>query len=367
MPTPTGDPHAGRLLGELRDQLSQRDHPAVGFVVSAIEVMLAIRAGRLDDAESLASICAKQRRRGRRHRHRVVAGRPAGDDPLVPGPAGGAAAHAARAGHSPALSAVDNSAVAALAVAAALAGDRRTAASWLARAARPRPGQPAAVSSWLVTMNGVVEAAYLLGDAEVAARPTTCCARTPACRWSAVSASPASARPSRPSVSPRSRRDSLDAAVDHLRAAVQHNLALAHWPALVSARQRLAAAHRLRGRPRTTARPPSGSWTPPGARRPPSASASASRTSQPPAGAPERRSLPATARAASGGSACGPSVLVEDSIGMLHLAVLIANPRQEIPAADLVAGLAVLGGRAPAARRPARPGPRRRSRRTGTG
>ena len=33
------------------------------------------------------------------------------------------------------------------------------------------------------------------------------------------------------------------------------------------------------------------------------------------------------------------SALVEDSIGMVHLAVLIANPRQEIRAADLVAGL----------------------------
>jgi hypothetical protein len=45
-------------------------------------------------------------------------------------------------------------------------------------------------------------------------------------------------------------------------------------------------------------------------------------------------------------------VLVEHSVGMLHLAVLIGNPRQEIPAADLVAGLAALGtavadGRAP--------------------
>ncbi len=54
-----GDPHAGRLLGELRDQLSERDHPAIGFVVSAIEVLLAIRAGQLDDAESLVGICAK--------------------------------------------------------------------------------------------------------------------------------------------------------------------------------------------------------------------------------------------------------------------------------------------------------------------
>ncbi len=37
-------------------------------------------------------------------------------------------------------------------------------------------------------------------------------------------------------------------------------------------------------------------------------------------------------------------VLMEDSIGMAHLAVLIANPRQEIQAADLVAGLAGLSG-----------------------
>jgi hypothetical protein len=34
------------------------------------------------------------------------------------------------------------------------------------------------------------------------------------------------------------------------------------------------------------------------------------------------------------------SVLVEDSIGMAHLAVLVSNPRQEILAADLAAGLA---------------------------
>ncbi len=37
-------------------------------------------------------------------------------------------------------------------------------------------------------------------------------------------------------------------------------------------------------------------------------------------------------------------VLVEDSTGMLHLAVLIANPRREIPASELVSGLASLGG-----------------------
>ena len=38
-----GDRHAGRLLGELKEHLKPRDHLAVGFVVSAIDVMLAIR------------------------------------------------------------------------------------------------------------------------------------------------------------------------------------------------------------------------------------------------------------------------------------------------------------------------------------
>jgi hypothetical protein len=31
-----GDPHAGRLLGELKDHLRPRGHLAVGFVVSAV-------------------------------------------------------------------------------------------------------------------------------------------------------------------------------------------------------------------------------------------------------------------------------------------------------------------------------------------
>ncbi|MEU9382656.1 hypothetical protein AB0D38_17490, partial [Streptomyces sp. NPDC048279] len=40
------------------------------------------------------------------------------------------------------------------------------------------------------------------------------------------------------------------------------------------------------------------------------------------------------------------SLLVEHSIGMFHLAVLVANPRQEIRAVDLVAGLSLLDGAA---------------------
>jgi hypothetical protein len=164
-----GDPHAERLLGELRDQLAERDHLAIGFVVSAIEVMLAIRAGRFDEAEALVANCAKN-------------GAAAGDIDNEWWP--GAQLVTVRwyqgrlpellpmlhdRARSPVLSSVDDSSVAALAVAAALSGDRRTAASSLAALSVGGLAALARSSSWLVTMNGIVEAAFLLDDADVAA------------------------------------------------------------------------------------------------------------------------------------------------------------------------------------------------------
>ena len=342
-----GDPHAGRLLGELKDQLGQRDHLAVGFVASAIDVMLAIRAGRFDEAEALAAVCASR------------------------GAAAGDADHAWWSGaqlvtirwyqgrltellpmlhdrvHSPVLSAVDNSAVAALAVAAALSGDRPRAASALAAlcgrdlAALPRS------SSWLVTMNGVVEAAYLLEEADVAARAYELLrphANLPmigslgiTCFGSVRHALGVAALTTR----------QLDLAIEDLTAAVQHNLALAHWPALVASRQRLAQAHALRGGPGDAD----------AARRElDAATAEAASAGLPVPDYPEHPMAGPAPAVAAHEAHCqragrnwrltlrGRSVLVEDSIGMVHLAVLVANPRQEIQAADLVAGLAGLSG-----------------------
>jgi hypothetical protein len=337
-----GDPHAGRLLGELRGHLGQRSHLAVGFVVSAIDVMLAIRAARLDEAESLAGICAGN-------------GAAAGD---IDGEWwSGAQLVTIRwyqgrlpellpmlrdIAHSQVLSAVDNSSVAALAVAAALAGDRRTAASSLARLCGSDLANLPRSSSWLVTMNGVVEAAYLLEDAGVASRAyellipyaslpmvgslgVTCFGTTHQALGVASLGS-----------------GHADRAVGHLRAAVQHNLALAHWPAVVSSRRRLAQAYTLRG------------WPGDGdaARRELDAVMSEAVALGLPVpdnpGAVPAGALAECSRAGRDWRlALGErSVLVENSIGMLHLAVLIANPRQEIRAADLAAGLAALSGAA---------------------
>jgi hypothetical protein len=334
-----GDPHAGRHLGELRDQLEQQNHLAVAFVVSAIDVMLAIRAGRFDDAESLVGVCAASGAAAGDVDHdwwsgaqlvtiRWYQGRLAELLPVLRGQV-----------HSPDLSAVDNSAVAALAVAAALGGDLRTAASSLGTLCGSDLAQLPRSSSWLGTMNGVVEAAYLLGDADVSARAYDLLrpyADLPmlgslgiTCFGSVQHALGVASLTS----------DHLDGAISHLRAAVQHNLALAHWPAVVASRQRLAQAYRRRGQPgdADAARGELGT----------AVSEAATLGLPVPDGDVRGPAGPyAECRRAGRKWALAwqdRSVLMEDSIGMAHLAVLVANPRQEIPAADLAAGLAALG------------------------
>jgi hypothetical protein len=308
-------------------------------VASAIDVMLAIRAGRFGEAEELAAVCARRGAAAGDADHdwwsaaqlvtiRWYQGRL---PELLP-------ALRERVS-SPVLSTVDNSAVAALAVAAAMSGDRNQAASSLAAlcgsdlAALPRS------SAWLVTMGGIVEAAYLLEATGVALRAYELLhphADLPmigslgiTCFGSTQHALGVAALTTR----------QADLAVEHLTAAVQQNLALAHWPALLASRQRLAQAYLLRGAP---------------------GDAEAARRELDLAGAEAAATgLPVPAAPAAGPSAAAVaqcqrmgrkwrlalgnrSVLVEDSIGMAHLAVLIANPRQEIQAADLVAGVAGL-------------------------
>jgi hypothetical protein len=349
-----GDPHAGRLLGELKDHLARRDHLAVGFVASAIDVMLAIRAGRFDEAEALAAVCASRGAAAGDPDHdwwsaaqlvtiRWYQGRLTELLPMLHDRV-----------HSPVLSAVDNSAVAALAVAAALSGDRPQAASALAAlrgsdlAALPRS------SAWLVTMNGAVEAAYLLEEADVAAQAYELLrlhAHLPmigslgvTCFGSVQHALGVAALTS----------GQLDLAIEHLTAAVPHNLALAHWPALVASRLRLAQAYAQRGWPGDA----DAARRELGAAAAEAASVGLAVPDQTVAGPSAAAASAAAASAAVAGEEARcqragrkwqltlghRSVLVEDSIGLVHLAVLIANPRQEIQAADLVAGLAGLSG-----------------------
>ncbi|WP_432976469.1 hypothetical protein [Dactylosporangium sp. CA-233914] len=294
-----GDRHAERRLAELRGMLADTPHLAVGYVVDAIDVMREIRAGRFAEAEAAAKRAFEHGERAgdadatgwygahlvaiRWYQGRLQELRPMLEQ-LV---------------HWPTLSVVDNAYFAVHAVAAAEAGDLRTAAGALARLRGPALKELPRSGSWLVTMHGIVEAARLLGDADLAAeayellRPH---AERPAmvslgiaCFGSVHHALGVAAHTS-------GRRD---LAVQHLTRAIAHNRALGHWPAAEESRR---ALERL------------------GPAQPDRAVCVRQR---------QHWRLEWGER----------SVVVENSVGMLHLAVLLANAATEIPAVELAMGV----------------------------
>jgi hypothetical protein len=337
-----GDRHAERRLSELRAELARHDHRAVGFVVSAIEVMLAIRAGRLDEAEAAAHACAQRGAAagdvdaGVWHGAQLVAirwyqGRLAELLPVL-----------TELVHSPTLSAVDDGYFAALAVAAAMAGDRRTAVGALARLRGRSLADIPRSTSWLVTMHGVVEAAYLLDDPDTAVaayellRPF---AGLPAVAGLGVACFGSVHHAL--GVASLTTGD-IDRAVDHLTAAVEHNAALGHWPAVAVSRARLASALARRGWPRdeVAAREQ---------RDAAAAEAAALGVRLPDDTGPdigERLAICTRESQRWRVDWAHRSVLVDNSVGMLHLAVLLANPGVEIPAIDLAHGVAELANTA---------------------
>jgi hypothetical protein len=356
------DAHAGRRLGELRKLLAGRSHLAVEYVVAGIDVMLAIRAGELDRAESLARACAER-------------GTDAGDVDVTGWYGAQIVAIRWYQGRlvetlpmltelvdSPTLSTLDYSALAALAVAAATAGDHPRAASALATLRGDDLADLPRSSSWLGMMSGVAEAAYLLADAPPAARVYELMqpyAHLPiigslgiVCLGSAHHTL---------GVASLTMGD-LDRAVEHFQAAVDRNLALAHWPAVIASRQRLAQALTARGQrsdaalaareaasatrlatefglPHSDESPhPDEGLPPPDESLPHPDESGAGEDPEP---------LGATATCTRSGRSWRVTlglreVLVEHRIGMLYLAVLVANPGQEIDVVDLAAGPSAL-------------------------
>ncbi|KJK42356.1 hypothetical protein UK23_37560 [Lentzea aerocolonigenes] len=322
------DPHAVRRLTDLQERLKHEDHLAVRFVVSAVEVMLAIRDGRFDEAEQLAGtsaqlgaevgdvdatawygaqICAI----------RWYQGRTAELFPLLD--------HLV---HSPTLSTVDNSFFSALAVAAALSGDRRKAQGALAMLCRRGLGALPRSSTWLVTMSGVADAAHLLDDVDVAREVYEILlpfARLPLMASLAVTCFGSAQHPL--GLAALTFGD-VGLALTHLKAAIRDNQALGHWPAALSSRRKYAEAleragdvHEARRELATCAQEAAAL----GMSTPPDADLTVRREG--------RKWLVRLG---------GRSVLVDGGIGMAHLAVLAANPGREIDAAELVAGTTAL-------------------------
>jgi tetratricopeptide (TPR) repeat protein len=319
------DPHADRALSEAHAHANASGHLAVVYVLSAIDVMLQIRAGRLSEAERLADACAER-------------GAAVGDPDV-------SAWHAAHVGtirwfqgraeelvprlrdlvSSPTLSEPDDSLLAGLA-AAAVQRLRRTDLNRL----------PAS-SVWLVTLFAVVEAAHLLADVDTAAeayqllRPF---AALPAMASFAVICF-GSVEHSL-GVASMTAGD-LDRAVDHLRRALVRDEALGHRPAHLMSCAVLAVALDRRGREGD-------------------AEEARALIADVGRGAPtlgmaawlarwgfESVVAPATVEGSSCVregrgwrlSAAGRSAWVADSLGMGYLAELISNPGKEIAAVDL--------------------------------
>ena len=128
-----------------------------------------------------------------------------------------------------------------------------------------------------------------------------------------------------------------DRAVEHLRAAVDHNLVLGHVPATALSRLRLAEALAV-----AAVAPEQAGGQPPRITERPGSAAGADDAS------------PHASRRAPVAAVCfrigrqwrvelGPrAVRVPHAVGMLHLSVLLANPGREISAAELAAGVAGL-------------------------
>nr|BFE80336.1 hypothetical protein GCM10020093_029370 [Planobispora longispora] len=224
------DAHAERSLHELRDLLAVEDHLAVGFVVSAIEVMLAVRAGRFAHAEALAASCAER-------------GHAAGDDDAVgwygaqiavirwyQGRIGELVPALEKLVRTPALGSADYAYFAVLAVAAATAGDQHLARGMLARLRGAGLAELPRGRSWLAAMHGVVEASHLLDDAGTAAQAYDLLvpfAHLPMIASLGVACFGSTHLTLGTAALTAGR---IDTAVEHLGQAVDGNLALGHWP-----------------------------------------------------------------------------------------------------------------------------------------
>jgi len=336
-----GDRLVERCHAELRELLAEQDHRAVGYLSDVIDVTFTIRAGQLEQAEAQAQACfaagtaigdldAQAFHTAHLIAIRWYQGRGAELVPLLSAMV-----------HSPTLRGVDSSLFAGLATAAALAGDRLTAAGVLATLCGRDLAELPRSSSWLSAMFGIAETACLLGDTATGARVyelLTPYADQPAvatfgtlCLGSVHHAL---------GVASLTTGD-LDRAVMHFDAAIRGNLALRHWPAVIVSRARYAQALTRKG-DRTQARV---ALT--------SAAHEAATLGIPvptyPAGGPAKPN-PATCERSGQQWLVrydGRSVRVAHSAGMPYLAVLLANPDRDVPAVDLAAGANKLSSATP--------------------
>jgi hypothetical protein len=164
-----GDSRACRSLQELRERLVERRCDGLAYLVAALDVTAAMRAGRLDDAEALATAC-------------LQLGLGVGDaDALgwygaqlvairwLQGRGGEVLTTVVELAQSPTVAELNPGFQAAIAALAAACGEDSVARSALAGLRAPGLAELPPSSSWLSMLLGACDAAFALGDAEAAA------------------------------------------------------------------------------------------------------------------------------------------------------------------------------------------------------
>jgi hypothetical protein len=244
-----GDRRAGRSLRELREALDVERCDSLRYVVTALDVMLAIREGRLDDAERAATACYELGQEvgdadafgwygAQLIAIRWMQGRGGEPLPLV-----------CELAESPTVPEQNDAFTAAIAALAAEAGELDTARSALA-SLRVRGLQSLPSSSiWMATLLAVAEAAFALGDQDAAREAYDLLApfaHLPVMVSLAVACYGSAHRPLGLAAW---TIGNLDLAIEHLEAAAVADLALGNGPCHAIATALLADALEQRDRP----------------------------------------------------------------------------------------------------------------------
>ena len=336
------DRRATRSRLELRSTLASQPCEGLRYLVDAIEVMLAVREGRLADAEHLAAAAyelgldvgdadALGWYGGQLISIRWLQGRAEELLPLVQEIADSVTVAEPAAGF-----------VAGVAALAAAAGDRPTAAAALACLRAAGLHRVASSSSWSATMLGVCEAAHLLGDRDAAAEAYALLApfaHLPVMASLGVASFGSAHRPL--GLAARTMGD-LDLAVAHLERAVVAELAVDDrpWHAMALAALADVLDERARGGDRQRA-----------VELRAEAIATAMQLGMD-RRAEEWRHRSASRAACRRLGACwsveldGRCVTVPHCVGLEYLAALLANPDVELDALALASGHALTGRQA---------------------
>lgn len=331
-----GDPRAERSLAELRNRLDVLDIRSVRFIVTALDVMLLLRAGRLEEAEEQATRC-------------LALGNEVGDADAVAyygahvlairwlqGRGAELVDLAEEMAGSPTLIEAEFTFRATVAHLAADAGRHDQARSTLARLTAGGLDALPQSSTWLSGMLAIVEASASLGDAHVA-------------RQAYDLLLPFAELPTMPSLGvvcfgstertlglAATTFGDLDLAAEHLRRAVAANLRLGNRPMTAVAKADLATVLRRRGDHRAAEElldSAVSDATVMGMRQRAKAWAAGRASRHVAMRRRDNRWLVGFP---------GREVLVEDLIGLRHLARLLAHPDVPISAVDLAHGGAEL-------------------------